>query len=141
MNRKLIYTISALALSAIGYAQSASTFITRSQTYAVAEVPIKTLYHKGNVTVSADSLVGINLSNPGGAFGCALDASYATSKGWSFVVGVGLAEPASTVNFKQFNRTYLHDHAGLTLGISAPFNIAGLFTAKVKVSNMEAHSL
>jgi hypothetical protein len=141
MNRKLIYTISALALAAISSAQSASMFVTRSQTYAVAEVSIKTLFHKGSITVNADSLFGANVSNPSAAFGCSLDASYTSGKGWGVIVGLGLAEPLSTVNFKQFNSVYFHDHAGLTLGITAPFNFSSLFTPSVKIANMEAHAL
>lgn len=141
MNRKLIYSIAALVFATLSYGQSASTFVTRSQTYAVALVPVKTLYSKGNLTASIDSLIGANVTNPGAAFGCAVDAVYATSKGWSLVAGLGLAEPISTVNFKQFNSVYLHDHLGLTLGISAPFNISSLWSSSVKIANMEAHSL
>jgi hypothetical protein len=139
--KTLITLATAILVTSIANCQSASMFVTRSQTYAVAEVPIKTLFHKGRVTVNADSLFGANVSNPSAAFGCSLDASYTSGKGWGVIVGLGLAEPLSTVNFKQFNSVYLHDHAGLTLGITAPFNFSSLFTPSVKIANMEAHVL
>jgi len=139
--KKTLAILATLAIATIGYSQSASTFVTRSQTYAVALVPVKTIYHKGNLTASLDSLVGVNLSSPAGAFGCSLDGTYSTGKGWNFVLGIGLAEPVSTVNFNQFNSVYLHNHAGLTLGISAPFNISSLWSSKVTTANTEAHSL
>jgi len=140
---KLIITLAtAILVTAIANCQTTfDVFVHKGQTVGAIDFPLKTIFHKGNVSLTFDNLEGVNVNTPQAVFGFAFPVIYDAKKGWKFGAGLGFDEPFQNISAQDFNLKNLKNLAGLNLYFQAPFTLGSFFAPSVKIANMESHAL
>ena len=93
-------------------------FVQRHNTIAALDVPVKTLWQKGNVSLDWSALIGYNATTTTSAFGTAVAAHYAFNGKFEAIFGLGCTYDTS----KTFAFTDVTSNSvGLVVGLLGKF--------------------
>jgi hypothetical protein len=135
---KTLVTFALIFIASLVGAQTYSyaTFAQHGQGYLDGALQIHQRHIKGNFSVSADLLGGVNFTSPSANAGGMVDLSY-NAKTLSVFVGPAYTQTLSSLSV----HTFKSDSIVIAFGIRSPINWDTLFGSKPVTSNYEAHPL
>lgn len=119
MKRLTLLPIALLTSIACAQNYDFASFVQAHRSYGCLTASMGDQFVKGKLSFKSVALIGANVTDPRGIFGCAEIASYDLGKGWAVFAGPGIAVPMSDLSPQSFR----WDKVGLTIGISCPLNL------------------